>query len=876
MMNDYLIQCDNRRISEAIDFVSIKKIFDDKALLQTVLNSFSFSNNSVCFILDLSKDVIYFSDFAVNLLRLSSPKLKQSEWVQFINEKDRERVVKIFSKTQKGKQKEHNVVYQIYIEGLTFDIVHRGHLILDMSKKPAFIMGNIMPLQNDEGDVTLPNKKLKEEIQLNIISGYRGYLMIIGVDNMKRVNAIYGRNAGDILLKDLMQIIEEEVDSSNKVYRFNGDCFALNVFETSEVYIKSLYQRIKIRVRDHFSISAGVVSYSECFVKEAAILLQYAESALDYAKFNGKDQLNFFSEEHYEKRLFQIELYEDMCKSIKNGFEGFYLDYQPQFSSQTYQIKGAEALLRYSSKKYGNVSPEVFIPLIEQTKYIHDLGMWVLKKACKQTVEFQKYDPKFAISINFSYAQLSGINIENRLLSTIKKSGLDPKCVTIEMTESIGMYDYPQINSIFKLWKAEGIHISIDDFGTGYSSLQRLKEMEVDEIKIDRCFVQNVQESAYNYRLISNIIELAKASEMYVVCEGIETKEELRILEQLHPDLYQGYLFSKPIDPKKLISCFFKGEDSGFADLSPEKNDYSSINCIKDKDITKYILNSDNNYYILTDTEDYSIRYMNASAMKLYGVKTYKGKKCYRVLHGLNAPCPFCNNEELSTNDFLIWENRNEYCQRHFLSKVRLLEYNNRLLRLEISQDVTKKEYISKASEERLQFAKTIRGYIENLAISQDLDKAMGKVLFSVCEFYKADRAYLFEVDPEDSTLWDNTLEYCTPLASPQMHNLQQISQDYIARWIPYFEKNESIILLNLESIKDDWPKEYSILLCQDVQRLIVVPIRDEGNTIAFIGVDNPRYSIHDDTQIRVLATFLLLRYIQNRNEKNHQRLFEI
>ena len=192
------------------------------------------------------------------------------------------------------------------------------------------------------------------------------------------------------------------------------------------------------------------------------------------------------------------------------------------------------------------VGPGEFIPLLEQSGMICEVGMWVLQTAVSQCREWRKKLPDFHISVNISYVQLRQKGIEEAVLALLQQMDLPGEALTLEVTESMQLQDYSYFNKIFYEWKRYGIQISIDDFGTGYSSLSYLKSIEVDETKIDRCFVSRIQHNAYNYRLLSNMIELAHSARIKVCCEGVETEEELLALKELKPDVLQGFLFAKP------------------------------------------------------------------------------------------------------------------------------------------------------------------------------------------------------------------------------------------------------------------------------------------------------------------------------------------
>lgn len=220
-----------------------------------------------------------------------------------------------------------------------------------------------------------------------------------------------------------------------------------------------------------------------------------------------------------------------------------------------------------------------------------------------------------------------------------------------------------------------------------------------------------------------------------------------------------------------------------------------------------------------------------------------------------------------------MWEHENKYCGRHFLLKNKLICYKGRNIRMEAATDITKQERISRATRERLDFANRIVGYLQTLSGNKDYAEAVDRVLASVGQFYRADRAYLFERSAREEDGWDNTFEWCADGISSKKADMRTVRSEILARWMPRFQANKSVIVLNRESVRNGSPLEWRILKDRRVQRLIAVPLMDEGNVFGFVGVDNPRYAIHDDSQVRVLASFLLMRIHGERNEQRYRLL---
>ncbi|MBM6828303.1 GAF domain-containing protein [Anaerotignum lactatifermentans] len=269
------------------------------------------------------------------------------------------------------------------------------------------------------------------------------------------------------------------------------------------------------------------------------------------------------------------------------------------------------------------------------------------------------------------------------------------------------------------------------------------------------------------------------------------------------------------------------------------------------------------------DMVTHELYYLNPAAQRIFGVRDYRGRKCYQALRGRSMPCEFCPKDILRHDTFHIWEDRNEYCDRHFLLKDKLMDIGDKTVRFQVAMDITKQEYVSQKTRERLEFANRIAGYADLLGRQKEWRKVVNVALAGMGEFYKADRAYLFEEVPGKSGYWSNTFEWCAPGVTPQKDNLQQVPPEAVERWMEAFRTQGSILLYNLEPLRKKSPLEWEILNSQDIQRVIAVPLMSNGQVAGFIGVDNPRYAIQDDTQIRVLASFMMVRF--RRERKNWQ-----
>lgn len=847
--------------------------------VHTLLDQFSQSTGGYYIYYDFDQNLVHFSrniEAADDLFSVHKLICTLTEWRQGVNPHDVARLERTMDDLLSRKIQHYSINYRVLNrEGRSSWVNSCGTAYCTESGRLAYILGQLTIGSPIQPSGSYSNLELKKESRKLLSTLAPGYLLLIGVDNLKTINMRDGRSFGDAVLADVAQVIRDEVRHQVPVYRINGDWFALNLPGFSAEQVSTLFDRVQDRVCGQCTISAGCVSYTDYHIADEHLPLQYAETALDRSKARGKGVLTFFTPEIYEKKLRQLELREALEASIQAGFEGFEVYFQPQFRAEKYTLYGAEALLRYRSAQLGVVSPSEMIPVLEQSGLICSTGLWVLRQALRACRRWRARIPQFHISVNMSYRQLEQASIEEDVLDLVRNSGVPGSALTIEVTESMELADYPHLNRLFRRWRKQGIEISVDDFGTGYSSLSRLKEMAIDEIKIDRCFVSGIQNSAYNYRLLNNILELAESNQVRACCEGVETLEELQVLQGLHCNLLQGYLFSHPCTAAEFERRFInEGAHSLPLPPAPPAAPAPGGAEPSDGEITQAILNAENDLFYLCDLETYQLYYLNAAGQRLFGVQDYKGKPCYKVLRGRDSPCPFCNNQ-LYQNTFSLWEQENPYCQRHFLLKDKILTYRGRKARLEVGLDITKQEYVSQAARERLNFAEKIVEGMNALSVCADYAEAVNRVLALMGDFYQADRAYLFEPSATRPNCWTNTYEWCAVNVSPQKQKLQQVGPHQLGRWLTLFDQDQSVILFGLDSLRAVSPQEWADLTDQDIQRLIAVPLRANGKTVGFLGVDNPRYCIHDDSQIRVLAGFLLTRMNQERNERRYRMLMQ-
>ena len=697
---------------------------DELQLYKKTVRFFSESTNDYLYVLDLVNRRIHIADKICDKYPLPLPGeegIPFECWENIVHHRDCRQLKKDIEEITNGVKDGHTIDYRITDrDGHRVWINIKSAVQKDKDGKPIFLAGSMSELavsQKLDNLTGLWNYDKFQEDMADCLKQCGGCLMVLGIDNFKSINVKNGRTFGNYILKTMTETLENLAEFPLQLYRLAGDCFAVNFPGKYREDVLHFYDAAKRRMEKYCTISAGVATYRCGDEMDGGQVYQYAENALDRAKKEGKNTLVFFSSDDYQKNLEQIALQDEMRASVRDGCKGFYLCYQPQIGSRDYSLYGAEALLRYESPSRGMVGPAEFIPLLEQSGMICQVGMWVLETAVSQCREWRKEIPDFHISVNISYVQLRQRGIEKAVLELLQRLELPGEALTLEVTESMQLQDYAYFNKIFYEWKRYGIQISIDDFGTGYSSLSYLKSIEVDETKIDRCFVSRIQHNAYNYRLLSNMIELAHSARIKVCCEGVETEEELLALKELKPDVLQGFLFAKPCGKEEFERIYVCGETEEYQKREEREKKLRSLDfCTEDRmlenlrqeEIGTIAEDMDEIIYV-SDVDTYELYYLNSQGRKITGIYDYKGRKCYEVLQGKDRPCDFCTNGQLCKNKFHVWERNNAFLGSRYILKDKLISWQGRTARLELalnmeeweSLDHQRKEYLLEHGEAR-------------------------------------------------------------------------------------------------------------------------------------------------------------------------------
>lgn len=409
----------------------------------------------------------------------------------------------------------------------------------------------------------LPNAAYLTEQLSQLIENNCGKIAVICFDihNFKRINDTYGPSFGDKILEMMGARLLGLDCTHGFVARINGSNFIRVLTELEKpdealAEIERLQGVLNQAMTYHennvyLSFHVGIAIYPDD-ARDVEELLQYANTAADIAKQQGRCSQHAFFESAMKQNLIRnMTLENSMRSALKNN--EFFLQYQPQIDVKNKKIRGFEALIRWDHPQLGRVSPLDFIHIAEATGMIVPIGDWVLETACRQIVAInRKMGTELMISVNVSPVQLSHEHFPEMVVEVLNRCKLEPCLLELEITENLFIHSFEEAISIFEGLKAIGIRMSLDDFGTGYSSLAYLKNLPIDTLKIDQAFTRDLLIRKSNENLMESIIMMAHTLHMDVIVEGVEELEQLDCLKTYQCDHVQGYYFSRPIDETQL------------------------------------------------------------------------------------------------------------------------------------------------------------------------------------------------------------------------------------------------------------------------------------------------------------------------------------
>jgi len=382
-------------------------------------------------------------------------------------------------------------------------------------------------------------------------------LLFLDIDNFKLINDSLGHDIGDQILQHVANRLLDVIREGDIVCRLGGDEFAIIAHDIEiETSLATLAQRIIDSLRtpivlaqmQHFiSCSIGISTYPNC-AENAEDMLKHADLAMYHVKRMGRNGFHFFTEGLQEKVMNKILLEQQLRSGAMQSQLLQY--YQPVINAKDLHVCGAEMLVRWNHPSRGILPPSEFLDDIEELGFLSAIDIENMRSACRQLSEWRSsglVDDSFVLAVNASEQLIKEESFQGTIKSNLDDMVLLGSSLSIEVTEGVLVSDFDKTSAILNLIKHYGVKVAIDDFGTGYSSMAYLKWLPASILKVDRSFVQNVPESAVDCRVLKAIIVMAKSLDLDVIVEGVETIEQARLCCKYGADMFQGYLFSKPL-----------------------------------------------------------------------------------------------------------------------------------------------------------------------------------------------------------------------------------------------------------------------------------------------------------------------------------------
>lgn len=529
------------------------RIFD--ALAATTLRNFMYMQ-------DMDTGVTKWSVSAVEYFGLSGQYIydTKEEWGSLIHPDDREKFEKDIDAVFAGKKKYHDVEYRVRNKDGEYVVCTcRGLITKKVNGEPEFFVGTVINhgiiagvdpvtgLHNQQEYTKYIQRKIDGENSMTILA--------VGISMFNSINMMYGYATGNSALGQFAEKTKALVGGRGLLFRLEGAKFAICSDDYSKEEIVDLYRQIQRLALEHvgpeddalpLKVYGGALLYDHA-VADAEVVKSSVEYALERSTEDNHGDLVFFNEEIKSEDRMRLKIYSSIHKCVLNNMEGFFLCYQPIANSQTGEIIGMEALLRWKQEEFGVVQPAVFIPWLEMEPCFFELGNWIIERALLDGLEVRRMRPEFVVNVNISATQIENCDFRKSVRDILARTGFPPEYFCMELTERCKHLDLKFLKRELEYFRGMGIRVALDDFGTGSATLNLLTELPIDELKVDMSFVKGIQSSKTNQVLVQAVVSCANQLGYKSCIEGVENEALFDYLHRYGSTYYQGYHFSKPV-----------------------------------------------------------------------------------------------------------------------------------------------------------------------------------------------------------------------------------------------------------------------------------------------------------------------------------------
>lgn len=520
------------------------------------------SKSRYIFLCDMDTGVSRWSQNAVDFFGLPGEYMEDANaiWKMHIHPEDREAYAADIDAVFARKKDRHEMEYRAKDRDGNYVVCTcRGVVIKDDTTNLSYFAGTITNhgiIQNIDATTNLYNLyEFLHALKLIRDQNKSSIVLTFGPKHYSDINSIYGYGYGNRLLRHIASDMLEKVKGKGKIYRMDGTKFAIITTSMSLEEVKMFYDEIQEYAKhdivldgnNHILDVCGGVVVDDNPAIDAHTIYACARYAIESSKNEKHSELVIFNNDNASDNKKTIELINMLRSCVLGGCDGFYMCYQPVVSADNERLTGMEALVRWNKAPFGEISPAVFIPLLESDAVFAELGNWILKQAFIEGRAILEEHPDFIMNVNLSYTQLERKDFRTMLINLLETTGFPPQNLCLELTERCRLLDMNFLRNEVYFLKSQGIKIALDDFGTGFSSLTLLRELPVDCIKIDRGFVTEIEKNAIDQSIVKAVTNCARELSIRVCVEGIENEQMKEYMRKFPSSTYQGYYYSRPV-----------------------------------------------------------------------------------------------------------------------------------------------------------------------------------------------------------------------------------------------------------------------------------------------------------------------------------------
>lgn len=540
-----------------------------KRKLDTLFKSYEVvSEGAYVYVCDMKHDLSRWSKNCVDTYGLPSEYMYGAGdiWENHIHPDDREAYRNGIDEIFSGYTSGHDMQYRAQKVNGNYDVCTcRGIVIREVTGEPEYFVGTIRS-HGSQGHVDaltgIRNQYgFFEDLESWIKRKASAIVLIVGISKFVEINTVYGYNFGNRILQHYARKVLKATGGIGTCYRIDGTKFAIISNTLSLEEIRKKYDGFRNFFREDFQVdgkkillevNCGALTLDK-FDFDAQTIYSCLNFAYTESKARHQGEMVVFRNDFNENNRLRIEKLNAIRGSIMRGYRGFYLLYQPVVDAKDESLISAEALLRWKNSEYGTVPPDQFIPLLESDPLFPELGAWIIREAIHAAKKMLAKVPAFVVNINLSYTQLEKPDFVDMVFGILDETEYPPEHLCFEVTERCRLLDVKLLRNVIAKLKARGILIALDDFGTGFSSIGIVKELPFDIIKIDRKFVDKIEEDHIERELIRNFAGLASLFGAKVCVEGVETAEMRDILQKFNVGSFQGYYYARPLPLDELL-----------------------------------------------------------------------------------------------------------------------------------------------------------------------------------------------------------------------------------------------------------------------------------------------------------------------------------